>query len=108
MRVGDTVCINNFEGDSYAYWWTGSDNSYLGSYGSVGTLMLKSLVNHSRTGRLKINIVRTVIAIKINRHDKPQDVQAVIYQVLASHKDVLSEPASEVFLKELVGWYDRI
>lgn len=49
----------------------------------------------------KDSIVRTVISIKINRHDKPHDVQALIYNVLKHHKDVLEDPAPEVYLKEL-------
>lgn len=49
----------------------------------------------------KDNVVRSVISIKVNRHDNPPDVQAVIHNVLAQHKDILTDPAPEVFLKEL-------
>jgi len=49
----------------------------------------------------KDHIVRTVAAIKIHRHDSPHNVQLLIYQTLANHKDVLHDPMPEVFLKEL-------
>jgi potassium efflux system protein len=100
LRVGDTVTINGHEGEVIHI---GGRAVTVRTWDHMDVLVpnaeifSKSFVNWTA----KDNIIRTVIAIKINRHDKPQDVQSVIYQVLAEHKDVLSEPSPEVFLKEL-------
>ncbi|MEO8401261.1 MAG: mechanosensitive ion channel domain-containing protein [Gammaproteobacteria bacterium] len=100
LRVGDTISINGYEGEV---------NHIGGRAVTIRTwdhmevmvpnaeIFSKSFTNWNA----KDNIVRTVISIKINRHDNPHDVQVLIHQVLDHHKDVLTEPAPEVFLKEL-------
>lgn len=100
LRVGDTVTINGFEGEVMHI---GGRAVTIRTWDHMEVLVPNAEI-FSKTflnWTAKDHIVRTVISIKINRHDKPQDVQTVIYQVLAAHKDVLSDPASEVFLKEL-------
>lgn len=47
------------------------------------------------------NIVRTVVHVKISRHDNPHQVCSIIQSVLAAHKDVLKDPAPEVYLREM-------
>lgn len=49
----------------------------------------------------KDSIVRTVVAIKVNRYDSPLKVQRLVLDVLSIIPEVLKEPASEVFLKEI-------
>ena len=100
LRVGDIISINGFEGEVTNI---GGRAVTVRSWDHMEVLIpnaeifSKSFVNWTA----KDNIVRGVINIKINRHDSPHDVQALIYEVLASHKDVLREPPPEVFLKEL-------
>lgn len=47
------------------------------------------------------NIVRTVIPIKVNRMDDPIMVQQLILDVLTIIPEILTEPASQVFLKQI-------
>lgn len=57
----------------------------------------KSFINWTA----KDTIVRTVIDMKINRHDNPHQIQSIIHDVLRNFKEVLTDPVPEVFLKEL-------
>jgi potassium efflux system protein len=100
LRVGDTVSINGHEGEvlnigSRAV--TIKTWDHMDVYVPNAEIFSKSFTNW--TG--KDSIVRSVVTIKINRHDSPEEVQALIHKVLASTKDVLRDPAPEVFLKEL-------
>lgn len=100
LRVGDTVSINNYEGDVMHI---GSRAVTIRTWDHMEVLVPNAeIFNKSFTNwTAKDSIVRTVIAIKINRQDKPHDVQTMIMQVLAHHKDVLKDPLPEVLLKEL-------
>lgn len=100
LRVGDTVTISGFEGEVMHI---GGRAVTIRTWDHMEVLVPNSeIFSKSFTNwTAKDNIVRTVITIKINRHDRPQDVQAVIYKVLAAHKDVMKDPVPEVFLKEL-------
>lgn len=100
LRVGDTVTINGFEGEVMHI---GGRAVTIRTWDHMEVLVPNAEI-FSKTflnWTAKDHIIRTVISIKINRHDKPQDVQDVIYQVLAAHKSVLNDPAPEVFMKEL-------
>ncbi len=100
LRVGDTVSISGYEGDVTHI---GGRAVTIRTWDHMDVLIpnaeifSKSFTNWTA----KDSIVRTVINLKISRHDKPQDVQQVIHQVLAQHKDVLSDPIPEVFMKEM-------
>ena len=100
LRVGDTVTINGYEGDVIHI---GGRAVTVRTWDHMEVLVpnaeifSKTFVNWTA----RDNIVRTVINIDINRHDKPAEVQRMIYDVLHNHKDVLKEPVAEVFLKEL-------
>jgi potassium efflux system protein len=100
LRVGDTVTINETEGEvihigGRAVTVRTFDHKEL----LVPNADIFSKTFTNWTGR--DNIVRTVVDVKVNRHDRPKDVQALIQNVLNNHKDVLKEPASEVYLIEL-------
>lgn len=100
LRVGDTVSIGGYEGDVTHI---GGRAVTIRTWDHMDVLVpnaeifSKSFTNWTA----KDTIVRTVITIKLNRHDSPNDIQELIHQTLASHKSVLSDPAPEVFLKEL-------
>ena len=47
------------------------------------------------------NVVRTVVPIKVSRSDDPLLIQQLIYDVLAIIPEILSEPESQVFLKQI-------
>ncbi len=102
LRVGDTVSINGQEGDVMHI---GGRAVTIRTWDHMelvvpnAEIFSKTFINWTS----KDYIVRSVVTINVNRTDDPHAVQALIYQVLAAHKDVLSEPAPEVFLKELAG-----
>ena len=49
----------------------------------------------------KDSVVRTVVAIKVNRYDSPLKVQGLVLDVLKIIPEVLDEPETQVFLKEI-------
>ncbi len=100
LRVGDIVNINNIEGEV----------THIGGRAiTVRTWDHMELVvpnveifNKSFTNwTARDNVVRSVVPIKISHYDNPHEVKVIIHNVLAAHKNVLSEPAPEVFLKEI-------
>lgn len=100
IRVGDTVTINGFEGDVIHI---GSRAVTVRTYDHTefmvpnAEIFSKAFINWTA----KDNIVRLLFSIKVNRHDNPHDIQKIIYDILAAHKEVLKDPASEVFLKTM-------
>jgi len=100
MRVGDLVSISGYEGEVMHI---GGRAVTIQTWDHMEVLVPNAEI-FSKTflnWTAKDNIIRAMFTLKINRHDSPHDVQAVIYQVLFSHKEVLTDPAPEVFLKEL-------
>ncbi|MDR3492578.1 MAG: mechanosensitive ion channel [Gammaproteobacteria bacterium] len=100
VRVGDTITINNYEGEvthiggravTVRTW----DN--LEVFVPNAEIFSKSFTNWTA----KDYVVRSIISIKINCQDDPLKVQEIIHHVLAEVKNVLTEPAPEVYLKEL-------
>lgn len=100
LRVGDTVSIGGYEGEVTHI---GGRAVTVRTWDHMDVLVpnaeifSKSFTNWTA----KDTIVRTVITIKLNRQDSPQDVQQLIHQAIAGHRSVLSDPPPEVFLKEL-------
>jgi potassium efflux system protein len=100
VRVGDTVTIDIYEGEVTHI---GGRAVTIRTWDHMEVLVpnaeifSKSFTNWTA----KDHVVRTVFAIKINRHDSPHDVQIIIHEALASHPNVLADPAAEVLLKEL-------
>src|SRR5205085_11454574 len=100
LRVGDIVSINGIEGDV----------THIGGRAvTIRTWDLMELVvpnaeifNKSFTNwTAKDNIIRSIMPIKIGRHDNPHEVKDLIQTILTDHKDVLTDPVPEVFLKEM-------
>lgn len=100
LRVGDIISIGEYEGEVIHI---GGRAVAIRTWDRFEVLIPNAdLFNKLFTNwTAKDNIVRTVISIKINRHDSPHDVQAIILQALQECKDVLSDPLPEVFVKEL-------
>ncbi len=100
LRVGDTVSINGQEGDVMHI---GGRAVTIRTWDHMelvvpnAEIFSKTFINWTA----KDYIVRSVVKINVSRLDDPHMVQALIYKVLAGHKDVLSDPAPEVFLKEM-------
>lgn len=100
LRVGDTVTINGYEGDVIHI---GGRAVTVRTWDHMEVLVpnaeifSKTFVNWTA----RDNIVRTVIDITINRHDRPIEVQQLIHDVLKNQKDILKDPAPEVFMKKL-------
>lgn len=100
LRVGDTVTIAGSEGEVMHI---GGRAVTVRTWDHMELLVPnaeifgKSFTNWTA----KDSIVRSIIAIKIRRHDNPLNVQALIYQTLANQPNVLISPAPEVLLKEL-------
>jgi potassium efflux system protein len=101
IRVGDIVCVNEQEG---RVTHIGSRAVTVRTWDHIEIivpnteLFNKSFINWT----VQDDIVRTVIAIKIDRQDSPYEVQKLILRVLGECKDVLSEPEPEVFLKDMI------
>lgn len=100
LRVGDIVNISNIEGEVIHI---GSRAITVRTWDHMELVVPNvEIFNKSFTNwTAKDNIVRTVVPIKINRYDNPHEVKIIIHNVVAAHKGVLSEPAPEVFLKEM-------
>lgn len=101
LRVGDTVTLGGHEGDVMHI---GGRAVTIRTWDHMEVLVpnaeifSKTFINWTA----KDHIVRSVITIKMHRHESPHDVQTLIYQTLADCPNVLSDPPPEVFLKELV------
>ncbi len=102
LRVGDTISINGHEGDVMHI---GGRAVTIRTWDHMEVLVpnaeifSKTFVNWTA----KDYVVRSVVLLKIHRHDNPHEVQALIYDTLKTIKKVLTEPRPEVFLKELAG-----
>jgi len=101
LRVGDIISINGCEGDVTHI---GGRAVTMRTWDHMEVIIpnaeifSKSFTNWTA----KDNIIRTVLMIKVNRQDNPHAIQTIIDAVLNQHKDVLSDPAPEVFMKELI------
>lgn len=100
VRVGDIVTVSGFEGEvvhiggravTVRTW------DHMEMLVPNSDIFSKSFINWTA----KDNVVRTVITLQISRQDNPKQIQEIIYEVLNQHKDVLKNPAAEVFLNEL-------
>ena len=100
VRVGDIIVVHGCEGEvthiggravTVRTW------DHMDVIVPNAEIFSKSFTNWTA----KDNVVRTVLSIKINRHDSPHNVQAIVHEVLNNQKNVLSDPAAEVFMKEL-------
>jgi potassium efflux system protein len=100
VRVGDTVTINQYEGEVIHI---GARAITVRTWDHMEVLVPNAEIftNSFTNWTAKDSIIRSVFPIKINRHDSPADVQTLIHQVLAKQKDVLTDPSPEVFLREL-------
>lgn len=100
LRVGDIVSVSGIDGEvihiggraiTVRTW------DYTELVVPNAEIFNKSFTNWTA----KDNIVRTLVYIKISRHDNPHEVKMIIKNVLAQHKEVLKEPVAEVYLKEM-------
>ncbi len=100
LRVGDIVNINGIEGEvtniggravTVKTW------DYMEHVVPNAEIFNKAFTNWTA----KDNTIRTVMHIKISRYDNPHEVKVIIQNVLAEHKDVLKDPAPEVYLKDM-------
>ena len=100
LRVGDIVSVNGIEGDvmhiggravTVRTW------DHMELFVPNSEIFSKSFINWTA----RDNIVRSVIHVKISRYDNPHEVKLIILNVLAAEKDILKDPAPEVYLKVL-------
>lgn len=98
LRVGDIVSVNGIEGDvlhiggravTIRTW------DHMELFVPNAEIFSKSFINWTA----RDNIVRSVIHVKISRYDNPHEVKLIILNVLAEEKDILKDPAPEVYLK---------
>lgn len=100
LRVGDIVNINNIEGEVTNI---GGRAVTVRTWDCMEYVVPNTeIFNKSFTNwTARDNIVRTISHIKISRYDNPNIVKKIIIDVLAAHKDILKEPAHDVYLKEI-------
>jgi len=100
LRIGDTISLAEYEGEVTQI---GTRAITILTWDHIEVVIpnteifTKSFSNWTA----KDSIVRTVIPIQVDRHDHPEVIQKIIHEVLIKHKDVLSDPAPEVFAKEV-------
>ncbi len=100
LRVGDIVNINNMEGEVMNI---GGRAITVRTWDHMELVVPNAeIFNKAFTNwTAHDNVVRTVTHIKIGRQDNPHEVESLIQNVLAQHKDVLKDPLPEVFLREM-------
>lgn len=100
LRVGDIVTINGIEGDVMHI---GGRAVTIRTFDHMELVVPNAeIFNKVFTNwTAKDNIIRSILYIKIGRQDNPHDVKMLIQNVLADHKEVLNDPAPEVYLKEM-------
>jgi potassium-dependent mechanosensitive channel len=100
LRVGDIVSINGVEGDVIQI---GSRAVTVRTWDHMELLVPNAeIFNKSFTNwTARDNVIRSIVAIKISRHDNPHEVKIIIQQVLTQNKEVLKDPVPEVFIKEM-------
>ena len=100
VREGDVITIDDYEG-KVAH--IGIRSMRLSSWDNMEVLIPnaetfnKPFTNWTHQD----SIVRTVIPIKINRVDDPNLVQQLIFEVLEIIPEILTEPATQVFLMKI-------
>lgn len=100
LRVGDIVNVSGLEGEVTHI---GGRAITVRTWDHMELMVPNAeIFNKSFTNwTARDNIVRTVSNIKISRYDNPHEVKVIIYNVLAAHKEVLKDPAPEVYLREM-------
>ena len=100
VRKGDLVTIGEYEGEVVHI---GMRSLTIKTWDYTEVIVPNSKTfNGPFTNWTRLdNIVRTVIAVKIQRADDPYKVKNIICGVLEENADVLSNPEPQVFLKEL-------
>lgn len=100
LRVGDIVTINDFDGEVVNI---GSRAVTVRTWEHTELVVPNAeIFNKSFTNwTSKDNIVRSMLHVKISRYDNPHEVKILIQNVLSGHKEVLQDPAPQVFLKEM-------
>ncbi len=100
LRVGDIIEVNDVEGEVINI---GSRAVTVMTWDNTALVVPNTeIFNKSFTNlTARDNVVRCIVRIKISRQDNPHQVQALIHQVISASKFILSEPAPEVFLKEM-------
>jgi len=100
LRVGDIVNIGGIEGEVAHI----GGRAVLVRTWDYTELVVPNteIFNKSFTNwTARDNTVRTVMHIKIGRHDNPHEVKGIIQSVLMAHKEVMRDPVPEVYLKEM-------
>ncbi len=100
LRVGDIISINGCEGEVTHI---GGRAVTMRSWDHMEVIVPNAEI-FSKTftnWTAKDSVIRTVVLIKVNRHDNPHEIQTIIHEVLDQQKDVLKEPTPEVYMKEL-------
>ena len=100
LRVGDIVDINGIEGEVSNI---GSRAVTVKTWDHMELVVPNAeIFNKAFTNwTARDNTVRTIVTIKISRHDDPHAVRDIIHHVLTMQKEILKDPAAEVFLKDM-------
>lgn len=103
LRIGDIVNISNVEGEVIHI---GSRAVTVRTWDHMELVVPNTeIFNKAFTNwTAHDNIVRTVIRIKISRYDNPHQVKVIIQNILANHNEILKDPLSEVYLKEMTDY----
>jgi len=100
LREGDIVTINEYEGVVSKI---GLRSMTIKSYDYVEVVIPNAdILNKAFTNWThQDSIARTVLPIKVHRHDDPIKIQEIVLQVLHDLPAVLNDPEPKVFLRQL-------
>lgn len=100
VRVGDIIRVNDMEGEVINI---GSRAVTVMTWDHTALVVPNAEIFNKTFTNLtaRDNVLRCIVFIKIGRHDNPHHVQAIIHQVISENRNILSDPAPEVFLKEM-------
>lgn len=104
VRVGDVISIGGCEGEVSH---VGTRSMTVKTWDNMEVLVPNSDLFEKQVTNWTFQdpVVRTVFMIKVKREDAPTKVQELILTVLKKNHDILTEPESQVLLKEIADTY---
>ena len=100
MKVGDLVSVSTFEG---SVTHIGMRATTVKTWDHMEVLVPNALIFETSftNWTRQDSIVRSVVTIRISRQDDPHVIRDIITDVLEKSDEVVSDPAPQVFLREI-------
>jgi potassium-dependent mechanosensitive channel len=100
VRVGDLVSISTFEGEVT---YIGMRAMIVKTWDNMEVLVPNSAAfeNPFTNWTHQDSVIRTVLTIKISRHDDPNTLRQIIIDVLECVPEVMTDPEPQIFLSDM-------